>query len=245
MWDERKIKRHVEVTKILENIKNDVFDFIGKNLDVTEKKVQNFILLKFKENDLINEIDVPIVAFRENTSIIHYFPKEDCKSIEKDTLILIDIWARFNGSGEPYGDITWMGYSGDNFGGKMKDVFDIVIKARDASLNFVRGEVKKGKMPLGKDLDKVARDIINNAGYEGKFGHGLGHSLGTESPHGEESGLNQKGEDKLLVNIGYTIEPGIYLEGKFGVRSEIDFYVNDCMEVIVTTPVQSEIVMIK
>jgi Xaa-Pro aminopeptidase len=69
------------------------------------------------------------------------------------------------------------------------------------------------------ETDAVARNLINDAGYAGKFGHGLGHSLGIyihESPRISSRSLGQK----LTVGNVFSIEPGIYLEGKYGVRIE-------------------------
>ncbi|NLC78701.1 MAG: M24 family metallopeptidase, partial [Ruminococcaceae bacterium] len=79
---------------------------------------------------------------------------------------------------------------------------------------------EKGARPgmTGKELDKIARDIIYAAGYEGCFGHSLGHSLGLEvheNPRVSPSGITPLTEGMLA-----TIEPGIYIEGKYGVRIE-------------------------
>ncbi len=94
----------------------------------------------------------------------------------------------------------------------MKKVYNTVLKAQLAALDFVA----VGK--LGCDCDKVARDIIYGAGYEGCFGHSLGHGVGMfihESPR-----LAHVWDKPLEVGNIVTVEPGIYMEGKYGVRIE-------------------------
>ncbi len=95
---------------------------------------------------------------------------------------------------------------------EMKKVYNTVLQAQLAALEFT----KAGK--LGRDCDKVARDIIYGAGYEGCFGHSLGHGVGMfvhENPR-----LASSWDKPLEVGAIVTVEPGIYLEGKYGVRIE-------------------------
>ncbi len=95
---------------------------------------------------------------------------------------------------------------------KMKKVYDTVLKAQLAALDYVEAGKK------GCDCDKVARDIIYGAGYEGCFGHSLGHGVGMfihENPR-----LSSMWDKPLETGAIVTVEPGIYIEGKYGVRIE-------------------------
>ncbi len=95
---------------------------------------------------------------------------------------------------------------------EMKKVYETVLKAQKAAIEAVREGI------MGNELDKVARQIIYGAGYEGCFGHGLGHGVGIyihESPK-----VNANGRKPLTKGHIFTIEPGIYLKGKYGVRIE-------------------------
>ena len=95
---------------------------------------------------------------------------------------------------------------------EMKKVYNTVLSAQLAALDFVAA----GKS--GKDCDKIARDIIYGAGYEGCFGHSLGHGVGM---YIHENPRLAGGWDKPLeVGAIVTVEPGIYIEGKYGVRIE-------------------------
>ena len=97
---------------------------------------------------------------------------------------------------------------------EMKKVYDTVLRAQKAAIEYIM----QGGRDAG-EADAAARDLINDAGYAGKFGHSLGHSLGIyihESPRLSSRSFGQI----LTVGNVFTIEPGIYLEGKYGVRIE-------------------------
>ncbi len=91
-------------------------------------------------------------------------------------------------------------------------VYDTVLQAQQAVLDAIRPGM------TGKQVDAIARDLIYGAGYEGCFGHGLGHSLGLEIH--EPPNCNLRDETVLQAGMMMTVEPGIYLEGRFGVRIE-------------------------
>ncbi len=99
---------------------------------------------------------------------------------------------------------------------EMKKVYDTVLRAQLAACEFI-SEVGEG-CDCG-EADAVARNIINAAGYEGRFGHSLGHSLGVYIH--ERPGLSPKAFGiKLCKGSVFSVEPGIYIEGKYGVRIE-------------------------
>ena len=95
----------------------------------------------------------------------------------------------------------------------MRRLYDTVLEAQLAALDAI-AEGKKNA-----DMDKVARDIIDNAGYKGCFGHSLGHGVGLKI-HELPNLSWAVGERTLRVNEIVTVEPGIYLEGKYGCRIE-------------------------
>ncbi|PIZ00247.1 hypothetical protein COY62_03575 [bacterium (Candidatus Howlettbacteria) CG_4_10_14_0_8_um_filter_40_9] len=189
--------------------------------------------------------DLAIVAFRENTSFVHYFPeKESSKKLEPESLILVDIWARLIEKNSPYADITWMAYYGKTVPREMKKVFEVVANTRDACLDFIKDYLSRGGTPSVGAIEKYHSDLITKSGYGEGIDHLVGHSIGFDSPHGKYPSMHVKNKEPILKNIGYTIEPGIYLKNRFGVRSEIDFYIDDNNGVMVTTEVQDKIVRI-
>tara|TARA_Y100000310_G_scaffold38072_1_gene35685 strand:- start:1244 stop:1960 length:717 start_codon:yes stop_codon:yes gene_type:complete len=238
MWTKTQIKQHTKVAKLLYKIKDAAFKYIHQG--VSEYEVQQFILKQFKRYGLKTDRDKPIVAFKQNTGLVHYFPKKKSKRLQKNSMILIDIWARLK-QGGPYADITWMAYYGKPTK-KEQEIFNIVIKARNKALSHLKKQVTKGKIPTGYTINKIAKDVIDSYGYLKNFDHFTGHSLGNYSPHGNRAGLRPSNKKKLL-NMGYTIEPGIYLKNKFGARSEINVYLQK-RKVILTTPMQKKLVKI-
>ncbi len=244
-WNEKMKENHKRAAKLLEEIKDRAFDYIRNHGECDECEVQEFIVEEFKKNGLISDKDPPIVAFHGNTGEVHYFAKkEDSKKLGKEGLILIDIWAKLPGENGVYADITWMEYKGKEIPEEINRAFGLVIKARDECLRFIKDELKKGKIPSGNEADKIVRNLFEKEGVLENFKHSTGHSLG-EEVHGIYPYLNTRSLiPNLLENMGYTIEPGLYFEKDFGVRSEMNFYINEKMELVLTTELQKEIVRI-
>lgn len=245
MWSQNEINSHKKSAKSLAKIMNLAFCFIGENKNITEYKVQQFILKKFKEFNLSPDYRLPIVAFGKNASDPHYTPTEKkSKKPRKNNLIMIDIWTNLRGVHSPFADITWMGYFGNEVNPKTRIIYDIVIKARDTGIKFIEKELKNKKMPLGKDIDMAVRNIIEASGFGKNFIHRTGHSIGYTSPHGRHRGLSRHNPNPLLANYGYTIEPGIYLKNQLGARSEINFYITTSYKLVITTPMQRALIII-
>jgi len=120
---------------------------------------------------------------------------------------------------------------------KYVPVWNSVARARDNAIKLIKRCAKAKKLPRGLDIDRIAHDEIGSKGFGEGIKHTVGHSLGFDSPHGKAKGINWKEYSLIIQNLGYTIEPGIYLK-EFGFRTEIDFYVDQNYNVIVTTPVE-------
>ena len=119
-----------------------------------------------------------------------------------------------------------------------------MIGARDAAVAALEDAFADGRAPAGWEVDRVARQYIDRAGYGEFFNHRLGHSLGYEA-HGNAvnlDGWETHDTRRVIPGIAVTIEPGIYLP-EFGVRSEIDVYISESGPRI-TSPVQRSVVLI-
>lgn len=245
---ENEIEKHKIAAKKLELIKNKAFKFIAKGIGkISEYDANEFILSEFKKEGLIAQKDYPaqIIATNNNTSFVHYFPKKKgSKIIKKDNLILIDIWARLNEERAPFADITWMAYSGKNIPTEIKKIFDKVIGARNAVIRFIEKNFNDKILLKTKDVDKTARNYFKKFNLEKYFLHGTGHSLGFCVDHGKYFRFGKKTESKLKPMIPFTIEPGLYFKDNFGVRSEINCYI-DSNKLVITTPVQNRIIRIQ
>jgi Xaa-Pro aminopeptidase len=242
MWTQEQIQLHTTAAKRLGQIKDAVVQLFRDSQNISEYDAQQAILDFFKVYNLKLDSAAPIVAFRENTSHVHYFPEQKiAKQLKKNSLILVDIWARMNERGAPYADMTWMFYYGDIVDPAFVEGFSYVAKARDKAIAFIQKEVAEGVFPLGRTVDALSRDYLERQGVGKYFGHSLGHALGMVSPHANYGGPSRKSKQPLRTNLGYTIEPGIYFPKKYGFRTEIDLYITDAGKVVITTPVQKEI----
>lgn len=142
----------------------------------------------------------------KKTSMPHGVPSYDI--IKKGDFFTMDIGCKYDGY---CSDMTRTVAVG-NVTDEMKNVYDIVLQAQNATLSMLKAGVR------ASDADKAARDVIVNAGYGDCFGHATGHSVGLfihESPT-----LSPRSKDVLKSGNVVTVEPGIYLENKFGVRIE-------------------------
>jgi Xaa-Pro aminopeptidase len=245
MWNKKEINAHAAAATALDAIVRGAFAYIAKTRKAAEYDVQQYILGEYRRLHMRVDKDPPIVGFGAHSAIPHYFPeKKGSARLTPNTLVLIDVWSRFNKGHSPFADSTWVGFYGSTIPAEVKRVYRTVIAARDAAVDYVSKELKRGRLPTGMAVDQAAMDIIERAGYKKYILHRTGHCIGFESPHGNSWNVNQKNPHPLSADVGYTIEPGVYLKGKFGVRSEIDFYIDANRKLHITTPVQREMVRI-
>ena len=166
--------------------------------------------------------------------------------IKRNDFVLIDAVSKLKKPDAICTDQTWTGYVGETVPEEYSRIFNIVREARDAAVAFVQTNVRAGKTIRGADVDDVSRGVINRAGYGEQFTHRTGHSIGEEG-HGNGVNIdNFETRDSRTVTPGvcFSIEPGIYLEGKFGVRSEINVYVSKKDIEVTGPPIQTRIIAI-
>jgi Xaa-Pro aminopeptidase len=250
VWDDRQLASHKDAAEKLRRIVDEAFGHVGNEITVrrrlTEYDLQQFILSRMKTHGLITSTP-PIAAVNAHSADPHYGPAPQGSSeIAEGDLVLIDLWAKRPEPGSVYADITWTGYVGKTVPQRQRDIFAIVSRARDAALAFVRRRVEAGDFPCGWEVDDVCRAVIREAGYGDRFVHRTGHSIG-EEVHGNGANIdNLETRDgrRLMPHTCFSIEPGIYLTGEFGIRSELDVYVSDREAIVHGQPVQTAIVAI-
>ena len=148
----------------------------------------------------------PIVAAGENGALPHAEPGE--REIGSGELVVFDMGALLDGY---CSDCTRTYATGDP-GEEAREVYELVQRAQAAALEAVRPDAS------GKEVDAVAREIISEAGHGDRFGHGLGHGVGLEVHEGPR--LATTSDDDLIKGNVVTVEPGVYLPGRFGVLIE-------------------------
>jgi Xaa-Pro aminopeptidase len=134
-----------------------------------------------------------------------------------------------------YSDLTRVGYIGREVPAKYEQVFQIVAAARDAAISKLREAFAAGRPLHGWEVDQAARDVIDAAGYGEHFIHRTGHNIGQEV-HGNGANMDNLETHELrlvMPRTCFSIEPGIYLP-EFGVRSEVDVFIDAAGQVHVT-----------
>jgi len=155
----------------------------------------------------------PIVSFGENTANPHASPGQ--RELREGDLVLVDWGAGYKGY---YSDITRVFAMGD-IHPELEKVAQFVQQANRAG----RAAVKPGA--LAKDVDRTVREVISGAGYGEFFIHRTGHGLGREAH--EEPYISAYEDTELIPGMTFTIEPGIYLPNRGGVRIEDDVLVTE------------------
>ena len=211
-------------------------------------------LLKAMEREGLWTDHGPNVSAGSNSADSHYEPSESRSApIFHGEFILVDIWAKLaqshnTGLGRPdaiWYDITWTGTVGREPTDRERHIFSTVRDARDAAISAVEQAYAANKPIAGWQADDAARNVIRRAGFGEFFTHRTGHNIATEI-HGNGAHLDNletHDERLLLPNTCFSVEPGIYFPGEFGIRSEVDM-ITKPGKAVVTGPRQTELLRI-
>lgn len=185
-------------------------------LGLSEKRLFNEAENIFKNYGELELSFAPIVAFDENSAKPHALPSD--KILKKDMLLLLDAGVKYK---RYCSDRTRTANADENMildkNAKFKDVlkqkvYDTVLKAQEASIKKARAGVK------ASEIDRAGREVIEKAGFGKYFIHSTGHGVGLDIH--ELPVIGARSKDIIEENMVFTIEPGIYLPNKFGVRIE-------------------------
>ncbi len=248
-WDDFAIDSHKRACVVVAGIKDAAFDRVRTAIadggSISEYELQQFITGEFERLGLETE-GQPVVQANAHSGIVSYEPKpEGSAPIGAGDWLLIDFWARYPGERNVYSDIAWGAFAGPVVPPRLQQVFDIVRSARDAALGAIEAAWREGRMLRGYEVDDVARGIIAAAGFRDNFHHRTGHSMGPgKRLHALGVNLdNLETHDtrRILPRTGFSIEPAIYLP-EFGVRLEINVFIDPVAGPSVTTPIQDAII---
>lgn len=208
--DMRSVKNETELSLMqqAQKLTDDTFSYIVERIEAGRTERDVMLDMEFYMRRLGSEgvsFDF-IVVSGKNSSLPHGVPTD--KKIERGDFVTMDFGAVVGGYHSDMTRTVAVGAVSD----EQKRVYDTVLKAQLSAIDAVKSGVGC------KDIDKIARDLIYAAGYEGCFGHGLGHSVGVEIH--ERPNFNTRCNTVLKAGTVMTVEPGIYLENRFGVRIE-------------------------
>jgi len=240
----RRAARHLRA--IVDESFAEIARAVGTRERPTEHSIRSFIMSRFAQRGLFTH-DPPIVAVNAHSADPHYAPAPGTSDeIKRGDFVLIDLWAREPEAERIYADFTWVGFVGDKIPEAHARVFAIVADARDAAVRLIQERVASGQAVTGREADRAAREVIERPGFGANFVHRTGHSIGREV-HGAGANLDSLETDdhrRLIENTCFSVEPGIYLEGRFGVRSETDVVIENRRAIVSEAPAQTAIVPI-
>jgi len=251
VWSADALSSHRDACRQVAEVKELAFEHIRYGLAnhtaLTEYGVQEFISGEFARRGL--DMDHPaIVGVNENSGNPHYAPSAaESAAIQHGDWVLIDLWARHPGEQHVFGDITWVACADSRVPDAQAQIFSVVREARDSVVARLKEAWQQGESLQGWQLDRVARKVIEGHGYGELFVHRTGHSLGP-GPTVHALGVNlddleTHDERQILPGTGFSVEPGVYMPG-FGVRLEINIYVDPETGPEVTTPLQDQVVLL-
>ncbi len=251
VWTQEQIDDNVITAALVRETMMDAMQFVREKIlrhqTVSEFDVQQHIVRQFEAHRLVSDAEA-IVAIAANASSPHYSPEPQRNSvIPPNELLLIDMWAKSSQPWSTYADITWMCHTGTEPTAEQKLIFRTVRDARDAALSTVRERFDSGSVLHGYEVDDAARGVIRDAGFGDYFIHRTGHNIGEET-HGAGANMdNYETHDfrRIINGSSFSIEPGIYIPGRIGVRSEISVVIGlDGSVHVPSDPIQRELIML-
>ncbi|MDP2362074.1 MAG: M24 family metallopeptidase [bacterium] len=234
---------HLEAAAMLRDIAADAFALAGRSLreghPLDECGLQAFIKERFLAAGLVWDHD-PIVAGGRHSADPHHEPAGR-SPIERERVLLIDLWAKLDRPGAVYADQTWMGFTGGTVPDRVGEVWTLVRDARRAVRRLVADRQGESRPVQGWEADEAARRPIRAAGLGERFLHRTGHSI-DEEVHGRGANLDNletREERRLIPGTVMSVEPGVYLD-EFGIRSEYDLLIDLAGEVQVAAGTDQE-----
>ena len=227
-WTAAELEDHLFAAEALATVARDALAWAvtqaGKGL--TETALQSRVV-KAMEGKGLKLTTLPIVGFGPNAANPHYEPEPGKdRTLAEGEVLLLDLWAGRGSTATVFADQTWMGFSGGRIPAKVDEVWRTVRDARDAAVAVIQAGYRAGRAVAGFEGDRAARQVIDKAGYGAYFVHRTGHSIDRDlhgsGPHLDDYETHD--DRQLLPGVGFSVEPGVYLPGEFGIRSEINVY---------------------
>lgn len=241
-WSEAEAAEHMQAAELLREIAlNALHGAVRRaGTGLSESALQQEVVAAMEGAGMFLTTH-PIVGFGPNAANPHYEPHPGAdRVLEHDQVVLLDLWGGMR-EGAVFADQTWMGFSGSAVPARVQTVWTTVRDARDAAIARMQGLAASGAPVQGYLGDQAARAVIEAAGFGEYFVHRTGHSIDRDL-HGSGPHLDdyETHDDRaMLPGTGCSVEPGIYLPGDFGVRSEINLYWG--ASGIVVTPTQRQV----
>ena len=226
VWSAADLASHLRAAAAIAGIARAALARVGERArtanPVTEHELTRWVLDAIARAGLITE-SAPSVSYGDHAARAHYeAPPEGSARLVPGALLLLDLWAK-----EPdgiYADQTWMAAVGDP-SLRAAELWGVVQGARDAALDLLQQRLSGGEPVTGAEADRAARAVIAGAGYEDRIICRTGHSIDKVGLHGFGPTIDDTESfdaRSILPGVGFSVEPGIYIPGEIGLRTEVN-----------------------
>jgi Xaa-Pro dipeptidase len=245
--DEEQLKSHLEAAEFLDNLAGKTWEKISQALrsdtKIDEYQVRMFIVEQMQAHDFMTE-GLPICGVNAHSADPHFEPlKEGSSEIKRGDVVLIDLWCKKKHPRAIYADITRVAIADSLPTERQLEIFSTVRAAQKSAIDYVISRYAKGESLKGYEVDQVCRKVIEDKGYGRYFTHRSGHNIYTQDhgPGAHIDSLETLDLRELIPHTCFSIEPGIYLPGEFGIRLECDIYLGDKRKAHVTGGIEDKL----
>ncbi len=248
-WSPAELAGHRRAAEAIAEIAVATLKWAGSELargaEVREAAMQARVMDAFTRGQLVTD-HPPIVGFQANAANPHYEPRAGSdRRLAAGDVMLLDLWAGVS-AGSVFADQTWMAFAGREPSAEVRRVWDAVRGARDAAVALLRDRWKQHEAVTGAAVDDAARAVIRSAGLGEYFVHRTGHSIDRDlhgsGPHIDN--FETADERTLIPGVGFSVEPGVYLPERFGIRSEINVYLSESGPEVTPRQPQQELLQV-
>ena len=246
---EEQIATHFAAQHKLDEILAAGWKHIGeraRNGGTDEFSMVTFLQQAIEQAGLVTEHG-PNVSCGANAADSHYEPTAaNAKRIGSGDFVLIDIWAKLADRPDAiWYDITWTGVVDREPTPREQAIFATVCEARDAAIRSVQEAFAAGEPIAGWLPDDAARGVLRAAGFADFFTHRTGHNIATElhGPGAHLDNLETHDVRIILPHTCFSVEPGLYFPGEFGIRSEVNMMTYP-RRAVVTGPAQTDLIRV-
>ncbi|MFL5472606.1 MAG: M24 family metallopeptidase [Gemmatimonadales bacterium] len=244
-WSQQELADHHFAAEILADVaRSTLRQAVKETGALTETALQARVIAALESRGLVLN-EPPIVGFGPNSAKPHYEPHPGKDAVlQPGDLVLLDLWAG-RSLDTVFADQTWIGFAGSHLPPQVAEVWRTVRRARDAAIDVIREASAEHRSIAGYEADQAARAVVSAAGYGDAFVHRTGHSIDRDlhgsGPHLDDYETHDDRE--LLPGVGFSVEPGIYLPGSFGIRSEVNVFMDPSGPVVTPREPQQEVIV--
>lgn len=235
------LQSHLDAAAFLDRLVAEAWQRIGRsikeNQTMTEYDVQQWMMQQMDREGFVTD-HPPICAINAHSANPHYAPEKGRSStIKEGDWIMLDVWCKKNGTSDAvFADITRVAIAAERPSDEQLKVHQVVHQAQQAAIAFLKDKFIRKENVEGWMVDQAAYQVLKNEGYSAYVLHRTGHNIFTElhGPGAHFDNFETKDTRRIFPKTCYSVEPGVYLPGKFGVRLETDVYIDANGHVIVT-----------